>query len=60
MVKYNIGDRIVDNYLGSGEVLKIYSEFVLLVLFDKTPEYQYNLSTNPCLCFTSDIIKEIK
>jgi len=58
-MKYRKGDRVVDGYLGSGIVKKIHKDFrAYSVLFDKTPEIEYNMGANPAFVFESELRKE--
>ena len=50
----SIGDRVKEDYLGEGEVIKILKDLYgnawgYLVMFDKTPDVRYNMGENPTL-----------
>ena len=64
MSRFKQNDRVVDGYLGAGEIFSVvYASspkklFGYSVLFDKTPDMRYNGGENPCLVFPDTLIKE--
>ena len=59
MAKFNVGCRVVNDYLGAGEVTKRFKRFSgYMVLFDRTPDVRYNGSKNPTLVFAGTLIPE--
>ncbi len=64
MKLFKQGERVVDGYLGAGEIFSvIYASspkklFGYSVLFDETPDMRYNCGENPCLVFPDTLIKE--
>ena len=59
MTKFNVGCRVVDDYLGAGEVTKRFDNFSgYMVLFDRTPNVRYNGAENPALVFADALIPE--
>ena len=64
MSRFKQNDRVVDGYLGAGEIFSvIYASspkklFGYSVLFDETPDMRYNGGGNPCLVFPDTLIKE--
>ena len=59
-MKYIVGERISDVYLGYGQIVKIIgntSGYVAFwIMFDKIPPTDYNMGSNPCLRYSADII----
>ena len=61
MDKINVGDRVKDDFLGEGEVVKIIKndygdDGAYMILFDKTPPVRYNMGENPALMFDTEKI----
>jgi hypothetical protein len=63
--KFNIGDRVIHEYLGEGVVTKLIKNYYqpkltqfYVVLFDNTPDVKYNGGNNECLVLAYDIIGE--
>ena len=62
MRKFKKDDRVVDEYLGVGSVVHpiksgLDSKLTIayIVLFDKTPDFRYNMGVNPTLAFASSL-----
>ena len=51
---FNIGDRIIDNYLGKGTIISRISLHMFKIYFDNTPPYNYNCGENPTTRFVSE------
>ena len=47
-MKYKIKDRIIDDFLGEGTIIDIYSN-LFFILFDVNPPFRYNLNENPTI-----------
>jgi hypothetical protein len=61
-MEMKIGDRIIDEYLGRGEIVKIFGNSysrLYLVMFDETPPYKYNMGDNPTIVFEKTFKKEL-
>ena len=65
MNKFKKGDRVLDDYLGAGSVVRPIksgldsSMFIAyMVLFDKTPDVRYNTVVNPTMVFTGSLKAE--
>jgi len=65
MLKHKVGDRVVHENLGNGEVTKaiksaLDSRFIVayLVHFDETPDVRYNMGYNPAMVFPSSLRRE--
>jgi hypothetical protein len=56
-MKFKIGQRVKHNYLGKGRIVKTFKDydFLLVVLFDKTPDMRYNLGQNPTAVFDKEL-----
>lgn len=61
-MKFEIGQRVEEDYLGKGTITKsIQSDLsskltiAYMVHFDKTPDVRYNMGTNPCFVFATDL-----
>jgi hypothetical protein len=59
-MKHKLNDRVVDAYLGAGEVKELIESSLqrgmvvgYMVLFDKTPDVRYNMGQNPTMVFPS-------
>jgi len=60
MEKLRVNQRVKDEFLGEGTILKIVNGtdkkvFAYIVEFDKTPPKDYNGGSNPCLRWVSDL-----
>jgi hypothetical protein len=62
MSKFKKDDRVLDDYLGAGSVVRpiksgLDSRMIIayIVLFDKTPDVRYNMGENPCMVFTGSL-----
>jgi len=65
MYKFKKDDRVVDDYLGAGSVVRpiksgLDSKLTIayIVLFDKTPDFRYNMGENPTMVFTGSLKEE--
>ena len=47
--RLKIGERVSDEYLGSGTIVKQLPGDFYSVLWDVRPAWRYNLGENPCL-----------
>lgn len=63
--QFKVGDRVTDNYLGNGTIIKVLESFYnskiaqfYIVLFDNTPDIRYNMGNKECLVLP-DMIKEL-
>ena len=53
-----VGDKVIDEYLGDGEIVRDLDSSIrgaFLVKFDETPPFRYNMSQNPTLAFGSNL-----
>lgn len=64
MRKYKVGERVTDEYLGDDTVVEQICSgldkrliIAYIVLFDKTPDYRYNMATNPALVFADSVTR---
>ena len=58
MQKFTYGQRVIDDYLGAGTVVKQINSSMdnnytvaYMVRFDKTPDVRYNMGENPTMVF---------
>ena len=60
-MKFKVGDRVNDDYLGNGTIerLNVAMPGLHLVKFDVTPDVRYNMGENPTAVF-GDQLKLIK
>lgn len=65
-LKWQVGERVKHEYLGSGEVTKVIKSAMdsrvnagYLVLFDERPAVEYNMGKNLCLVFPSSLDCEV-
>ena len=65
MAKFKKGDRVIDDHLGPGCIeceirSSLDSGLVIayMVLFDKTPDFRYNMAENPTMVFASALNAE--
>jgi hypothetical protein len=60
MDKLNINQRVNDEFLGCGTIVKVIQGtskevFAYMVMYDKEPPKEYNGGKNPCLRWISDL-----
>ena len=60
MIRLNIDQRVHNEFLGEGTIVKIVNGtnkkvFAYMVLFDNDPPKEYNCGANPCAIWPSDI-----
>jgi hypothetical protein len=60
MKKIEVGQRVEDDYLGSGVVTEVVyghikDVFAYMIKFDTTPPLDYNRGSNPCLRFAGSL-----
>lgn len=60
MDKLRVGQRINDEFLGYGVIVKIIQGtskkvFAYMVMYDNEPPKEYNRGSNPCLRWVSDL-----
>jgi len=60
MDKLRVGQRINDEFLGYGIIVKIIQGtskkvFAYIVMYDNAPPKEYNGGSNPCLRWVSDL-----
>ena len=65
MLKFKKNERVVDDYLGAGEVEEVIESSLqkglivaYMVRFDKTPDVRYNMAQNPTMVFPSGLKPE--
>ncbi len=53
-----IGDKVIDDYLGDGEIVNDLTHIIkgaFMVKFDKTPPIRYNMGQNPTMVFNNSL-----
>ena len=60
---FEIGERVVDEYLGPGVVTAVHHDlsdslWAYTVYFDKRPEMRYNMAENPTIVFHNSLEAE--